>query len=230
MGTYLRSLPALLTALLIASAIGGCGGNDTRGETAPIAPASPSETGSADADRLAIPGAGEALVWGRGRDAVLLAHGAVFDAASWGPQARRIAAQGNLVVALEAIGPEEIGAAIEYLRAERSATSVVLIGASAGADAALQALAAGPDAVDQLITLSVNSTSSPEDLGPQPKLFIASEEESVAGLSTQLAQTSPGEDNEALLLPGSAHAQAIFDGAQGDRALRAILDQLVAGT
>ncbi|MGB3099299.1 MAG: hypothetical protein WBB30_08415 [Solirubrobacterales bacterium] len=220
-------MPALLTVLLIASAIGGCGGNHTRGETAPIAPAFPSETGSADADRLAIPGAGEALVWGRGCDAALLAHGAAFDAASWGPQARRIAAQGNLVVALEAIGPEEIGAAIEYLRAERSATSVVLIGASAGADAALQALA-GPGAVDQLITLSVNSTSSPEDLGPQPKLFIASEEESVAGLSTQLAQTSLGEDNEALLLPGSAHAQAIFDGPQGDRALRAILDQIGA--
>lgn len=216
----------MLTVLLTASAIGGCGGNDTRGETAPIAPAFPSETGSADTDRLAIPGAGEALVWGRGRDAVLLAHGAVFDAASWEPQARRIAAQGSLVVALEGIAPEQISAALEYLRSERAAASVTLIGASAGADAALQALAMRPGAVDQLVTLSVNSAPSGQDLGPEPKLFIASEGEPGAALSAELAQSSSGADNQALLLAGSAHAQAIFDGEQGDRALQAILKRL----
>lgn len=182
------------------------------------------ENGASDGERVSIDGAGEALIWGEGKSVVLLAHGAAFDAASWQPQATRIADAGNLVVSLEDIAPESILAAIEYLRENRSATSVALIGASAGADASLQALAMEPGAVNQLITLSVNSTA--DDLGDEPKLFIASEAEPVADLSTELAASSGGSSNEALILPGSAHAQAIFDGDQADPAMKAILDRL----
>jgi pimeloyl-ACP methyl ester carboxylesterase len=176
---------------------------------------------------VSIPGAGEALVWGEGSRAVLLAHGAAFDAASWEPQARVLARDGSLVIALEGIAPEEIIAAIEHARAELGAETVALLGASAGADASLQALARRPAIADQLITLSVNSTIA--GLGPQPKLFIASEDEPVAGASAELAEAGPGDRNEALLLPGTAHAQAIFDSDQGDRALRAIRERLDRG-
>jgi pimeloyl-ACP methyl ester carboxylesterase len=216
--------PAILVAMLCGVAIAACGTDEADPQATATEGAAPTE---GTAERLAIPGSGEALLWGGGTEAVVLAHGAAFDAASWEPQAEAIAAQGQLVLAVEEIGAEEILAAVEYLRAERSARSVALIGASAGADASLRALSAEPEAVDQLITLSVNSTA--EGLGEEPKLFIASEDESVAALSAELAASADGSENEALLLAGSAHAQAIFDGFEGATALEAILERLASG-
>ena len=50
-------------------------------------------------------GGNEALVWGEGRHGVVLAHGAVFSAASWEPQATRIAQEGMVAIAVEDIAP-----------------------------------------------------------------------------------------------------------------------------
>ncbi len=72
----------------------------------------------------------------------------------------------------------------------------------------------------------MNSTA--EGLGEEPKLFIASEDEPVAALSAELAASADGSENEALLLAGSAHAQAIFDRAEGATALEAILKRLAS--
>lgn len=169
--------------LLLAASFAACGDDDQpdegAGPTGSTAAESP--TGS-DGERISVPGAGEALVWGEGRRTVVLAHGAATDAASWTDEAADFTAEGNYVLALEQTDPESILAAVDYLRAEQSAESVTLIGASAGADSSLDALSMRPDAVDQLITLSVNSTE--EGLGTEPKLFIASEDEPVAELST----------------------------------------------
>jgi hypothetical protein len=44
-----------------------------------------------------------------------------------------------------------------------------------------------------------------------------------------LAASADGSENEALLLAGSAHAQAIFDRAEGATALEAILERLASG-
>jgi hypothetical protein len=60
----------------------------------------------------------------------------------------------------------------------------------------------------------------------EPKLFIASEDEPSGEVASQLAESSPGEDNDVVLLPGSAHAQGLFDGDQGDRVMTLILDRL----
>ncbi len=48
----------------------------------------------------------------------------------------------------------------------------------------------------------------------------------MADVSTELAENSPGSDNEATLLPGSAHAQNIFDTGQAEPVLDAILERL----
>ena len=222
-----RRIAVRLLPLFAALLLGACGSDEQASSGGSSAEGSTSAASTADSgERIEIPGAGEALTWGEGKSTVLLAHGAAFDAASWEEQAAEIAAAGHLVVALEETTPESILAASSFLRDDRSAKSVALVGASAGADASLQALSMMPDAFDQLITLSVNSTA--EGLGSEPKLFIASEDEPLANLSTELADGAEGSDNEALLLSGSAHAQAIFDGDQSDRALSAILDRLAA--
>lgn len=74
---------------------------------------------------------------------------------------------------------------------------------------------------DELILLS--ATGEVLRLGEEPKLFVASEGEGMAGGVRRMAEEAPGDQNEALVLPGNAHAQAIFETEQGERLMRAIL-------
>ena len=190
----------------------------------------PAETGEGDTAATTTAGeridtdVGEALLWGDGDSGVVLAHGAAFDAESWTDQATQIAAEGTTVVAVEDISPEGIEAAVTYLKDERGIAGVALIGASAGADGILDLVSQQPDLPDQLIVLSPNSVV--DGLGVSPKLFIASEDEPVADVSTEMADTAEGDDNEAIILPGSAHAQNIFDTDQAEPTMTAILDRL----
>ncbi len=175
-------------------------------------------------ERVEVAGAGEALIWGEGRCGVVLAHGIVFDAASWQPQAARIAQEGLVAIAVEDISPASIIAASEYLKAERGVMHIALLGGSAGADAILEAVLQEPESADQLILLSANRPA--EGLGAHPKLFVASDGEPVAGVSRQLARTSAGDHNEVEILPGDAHAQHIFNTEQGEALMRLILERL----
>ncbi len=166
----------------------------------------------------------DALLWQAGEYGVVLAHGAAYDAASWRPQGETIAASGVTVLALEQTSPEDILAGIRFLKEEGGVSEVALIGASAGASTALAATAMEPAAVDQLVILS--GTGDVSGLGDQPKLFVASEGEALAEATCRMAEDAPGAANEALILPGDAHAQAIFETEQGDSLLQAILDPL----
>ena len=217
----MRRTPSCLLAVLICTLLlGAACGSDS----------GPAETGEGDTAATTTAGeridtdVGEALLWGDGDSGVVLAHGAAFDAESWTDQATQIAAEGTTVVAVEDISPEGIEAAVTYLKDERGIAGVALIGASAGADGILDLVSQQPDLPDQLIVLSPNSVV--DGLGVSPKLFIASEDEPVADVSTEMADTAEGDDNEAIILPGSAHAQNIFDTYQAEPTMTAILDRL----
>ena len=217
----MRRTPSCLFAVLICTLLlGAACGSDS----------GPAETGEGDTAATTTAGeridtdVGEALLWGDGDSGVVLAHGAAFDAESWTDQATQIAAEGTTVVAVEDISPEGIEAAVTYLKDERGIAGVALTGASAGADGILDLVSQQPDLPDQLIVLSPNSVV--DGLGVSPKLFIASEDEPVADVSTEMADTAEGDDNEAIILPGSAHAQNIFDTDQAEPTMTAILDRL----
>ncbi len=184
---------------------------------------STSGAGDAGGERVVV-GGGEALVWGEGRHGVVLAHGVVFDAASWEPQAARLAGAGMIAIAVEDIAPDSIIAASRYLKGERGAARVTLLGGSAGADAVLEAASQESGSADQLILISANRVV--EGLGTEPKLFVASEGEPVAGVSRELARTAPGDENEVKILTGDAHAQHIFGTGEGALLMRLILDRL----
>ena len=215
-----RSPSCLFAVLICTLLLGAACGSDS----------GPAETGEGDTAATTTAGeridtdVGEALLWGDGDSGVVLAHGAAFDAESWTDQATQIAAEGTTVVAVEDISPEGIEAAVTYLKDERGIAGVALIGASAGADGILDLVSQQPDLPDQLIVLSPNSVV--DGLGVSPKLFIASEDEPVADVSTEMADTAEGDDNEAIILPGSAHAQNIFDTDQAEPTMTAILDRL----
>jgi pimeloyl-ACP methyl ester carboxylesterase len=166
----------------------------------------------------------EALLWGEGDYGVVLAHGASYDAASWEPQAKEMARNGMIVLAVEDTSGESIATAAEYLKEKRAAHGVALIGSSAGTSGVLEAAQAHPRLPDQLIILS--GAGDVSRLGACPKLFVASEGEGLAEEARRMAEEAPGTHNEALIVAGDAHAQGIFDTEEGERLMDAILDRL----
>lgn len=166
----------------------------------------------------------EALVWGKGDYGLVMAHGAIYDAASWKSQARQIAQDGMVALAVEDTSADNLIAAAKYLKEERSVQGVAFMGASAGASGVLQAAEEKPGVPDQLILIS--GTGDVSGLGSYPKLFVASEGEGLAGEVREMADEAAGNRNKALILPGDAHAQAIFETNQGDNLMQAILERL----
>lgn len=221
---------AIVAVSIVAIGLSACGSTDEAPSSASIstgnssaAPATAASREEPAGERVTI-GNDEALVWGDGPEGIVLAHGSAFDAASWQTQAVPMAELGFTVVAVENTSTSAIESAVAYLRTDLSNESVTLIGGSSGADSILSLLSKQPGLSDALILLSPNRTV--DGLDSQPKLFIASEDEPVADVSSQLADSAPGDDNVALILQGRAHAQNIFDSDQADRATKAILDRL----
>lgn len=217
-----RTKRCALLAFALMFLLAACGGDGEIGSG--DGGSTPTTGGDTSGQRIDI-GDDEALMWGAGDYGVVLAHGAAFDAASWENQATAIADQGATVIAVENIEPEAIAAAVQTLK-DSGIADVALVGGSAGADGILQLLSQQPDIADQLITLAVNTEV--DGIGTEPKLFIVSEGDPVAGTSTALAEDAAGEDNRLEVLPGSAHAQNIFDTDQGEVALDLILERLAS--
>jgi pimeloyl-ACP methyl ester carboxylesterase len=166
----------------------------------------------------------EAIVWGEGDRGAVLSHGAAYDAASWEEQGQKLAENGVVALAVEDTSPENLHSAISYLKEEYGIESVTLIGASAGAGTVLQAADKEPGKVDQMILLS--GIGDVSGLGEYPKLFVASEGEGIAEEVRRMADEAPGDENEALILSGDAHAQAIFQTQEGERLMQVILERL----
>ncbi len=205
--------PALAAVILVA----GCGAlGDSAGGGEPEGDTSGEEVSVGDT---------EAIVWGEGDRGAVLAHGAAYDAASWEPQGQTLGENGVVALAVEDTAPRNLRSAIEYLKEERRVESVALIGASAGAKPVLSYAEENPEEVSQIILLSGMGDVS--GLGEQPKLFVASEGEGgLAEEVSRMAEEAPGAENEALLLPGDAHAQAIFQAEEGERLTQTIVERL----
>ena len=208
-------------ALFAAIFSNGCGGPE--GQTGGGGGYSSGSGAVGSGESVEVAG-GEALVWGEGDRGAVLAHGAAYDAASWREQAERLAESGVVVLAVEDTSAQSVAEAAGYLEEERGVRDVTLIGASAGTAGVLGAAEEDQGLVGGVILLS--GTGEVSGLGEYPKLFVASEGEGLAGEVRSMAEEAPGSRNEALILPGDAHAQAIFETGQGERLMRAIIGQL----
>jgi dienelactone hydrolase len=82
---------------------------------------------------------------------VILSHGAIYDAASWTPLAIDIAKSGIMALALEEVEPDDILAANSFLRGKYRVKATGLIGASAGGNTALSAMARSPQKSDSSV-------------------------------------------------------------------------------
>jgi alpha-beta hydrolase superfamily lysophospholipase len=177
-------------------------------------------------------------LYGQGTDAVVLAHGAVFNKESWAPLAEVLAGQGHLVLAIDFRGygdskagrdgkalQEDVLAALRYLRG-RGATSVAVVGASMGGGASGRAaVEAKAGEIDRLVLLSPVSIPNPEAIHAGRVLYIASRDEPMAPSVKEQFQRAP-EPKRLELLDGNAHAQNIFKTGQGPRLTALITDFL----
>jgi pimeloyl-ACP methyl ester carboxylesterase len=176
-------------------------------------------------DRLTLPDGSNALRWGDGPYGLVLVHEEGADAASWEPQAVAFAEEGTTVLAVEVSETGAIVAAIGHLRDEVGLERVALIAAGSGSEAALAVGRDEPELVDQLIVISATSQDVAE-LGPFPKLFVASEGEAAAAQIDAMAEQAQGDWNDVYLADGAASGQAIFDGEGGAATLEVVLQRL----
>jgi len=206
-------------------------------------------TGLTAASReVSFPTADGGVVWadlyGTGNRGVVLAHGARFDKASWGPQAEVLAKAGFRVIAIDFRGYgqsrggdqaapgsgekyQDVLAAVRYLR-ENGARRVGVIGASMGGGAsASAAIHARPGEIDRLILLANVPVPEPERLAI-PKLFVVSKGDGLAAKVREQFEKAP-EPKELMILEGSAHAQLLFRTDQGERLMKKISEFLSEG-
>ena len=177
-------------------------------------------------------------VYGDGStDGVVLAHGAAFDKESWRPLAETLAAEGHRVLALDFRGhgrsragsaqdglAEDLLAAVGWLR-HAGLGRVAIVGASLGGRAAAEAAAAAPPGeIDRVVLLSPAAIPEPEQVRGATLLVASAEEPGVAQMKAAYART-PG-PRRIVLLPGSAHAQHIFETDQAAALTTAIVDFL----
>jgi pimeloyl-ACP methyl ester carboxylesterase len=174
-------------------------------------------------------------LYGKGDRAVVLAHGGRFNKESWKNQAQTLAASGFRAIAIEYRSAEEgrrfdILAAVHYLR-NNGAKSVSVVGASMGGDYAAEAAEAEPAAIDRLVLLA-SGAYTPLIKMKGPKLFILARDDANAEgprlPKIQAQYEKAAQPKKFVLLDGSAHAQFLFETAQGERVMQEILRFLTA--
>jgi dienelactone hydrolase len=226
----------LLTALLLLAACGGTGGPSTTRARHPVAAAR-----RVDGCLSLGPGARRVVLRPRGGDpldAVLIGRGStVFvlsdesdeNLCSWLPFVAELRARGYGALLYDYLDPSQLSAdAAAGARAALAAGSrqVVLMGASVGARASIEAAASNPPGLSAVIALSAERTvrSDPTDLtGPArrdriPTLVVGARQDPyVEGFTPVLLHALGARDKQSLILAGLDHGTALLTDANGPR-------------
>jgi alpha/beta superfamily hydrolase len=189
-------------------------------------------------------------LYGDGVNGVILAPGGRFDKSSWAPQANVLADAGFRVLAIDFRGhgesragrsgpdalPLDVLAAVRYLR-DLGTEQIAVVGASIGGwaagEAAVESRMDTTIGISRLVFLAHSSISQPERL-PGRKLFIVSRGDTRgAGAFLRLdairsQYDAAPEPKELVVVEGSAHAQFLFQAAEGDQVMGEILRFLLA--
>jgi pimeloyl-ACP methyl ester carboxylesterase len=186
--------------------------------------------------------------YGSGARGVLLAHGGQFNKESWRDQAQSLVAAGFHVLAFDfrgfgkSQGPGQadldtaplkldVLAAIAYLR-QHGAQSIDVIGASMGGSAAGGAIIGSPPGlVHRLVLLGTAPDGDAAQL-KCPSLFIVARDDAngdgprLPRIRVQYEKAP--KPKRLVIVDGSAHAQFMFQSAQGARVMQEIMRFLQA--
>ncbi len=193
-----------------------------------------------EARYINIPTADGGIVYGdfypAGEQAVVLAHGAVFNRKSWSELVEPLLENNISVLAIDFRGygeslagsggkENDVLAALEFLKQQNGMSKVSLLGASMGGRAvALAAIKAPPGSMDKIILLSPAPIADAAKLKGNI-LYIASRNEPMIGMIQQQFDKTPA-PKKMILLEGSAHAQHILKTRQKKALIETIINFL----
>ncbi|MGA9588167.1 MAG: alpha/beta fold hydrolase [Terracidiphilus sp.] len=189
-----------------------------------------------------------ANLYGSGEHAVLLVHGGRFTKESWAAQAPVLVAAGFEVLAIDlrgygqSHGPGEadpsdaqlvldVLAAVRYLHNHGAKTVSIIGGSMGGAAAGDASITSRPGEIDRIVMLGAAPNLPAEKL-KSPALFIVAREDTsgdgprLPGIRAQYEKAP--QPKKLVVLPGSAHAQFLFQTGQGARVMKEILTWLSA--
>jgi pimeloyl-ACP methyl ester carboxylesterase len=179
---------------------------------------------------------------------VVLAHGGRFHKESWRSQAQVLSSRGFQVLAIDfrgfgcSTGPgqadfdhapfdKDVLAAVHWLK-QRGVKTVSIVGGSFGGGAAGDAsIRSAAGEIDRIIYLGAAPNLPAQNLKSRSLFIVARDDSNSAGprLPGIRAQYEKApQPKELIVLPGSAHAQFLFQTNQGDRVMREILRFLTA--
>jgi dienelactone hydrolase len=183
-------------------------------------------------------------LYGSGSRGIVLAHGGRFDEKSWKKQAEVFASRGFVVLAVRYRGDRinadgspsaegqyadnaaDVLAAVAYLH-RAGVKSVYAVGASLGGDAVGDADAmSAPGNIERMVFLGSEGGDAPEKLSGRKLFLVARDDRSADGLrlpGIRAHFARAPEPKKLVIIEGSAHAQYLFDTAEGARVMRGIL-------
>jgi pimeloyl-ACP methyl ester carboxylesterase len=187
-------------------------------------------------------------LYGRGSKTVVLAHGGRFNKESWRDQALALASAGFKVLAIDfrgfgcSKGPgqenfdsapfeKDVIAAVRYLKSDGAKTVSVVGGSFGGGAAGDASIKSAPGEIDRIVFLGA-APNLPADGLKSRALFIVAHDDSngsgprLPGIQAQYDKAP--QPKQLIVLPGSAHAQFLFQTDQSARVMREILRFLSA--
>jgi pimeloyl-ACP methyl ester carboxylesterase len=182
-------------------------------------------------------------LYGSGDKAVVLAHGGRFNKESWAPQAKQLVAAGYEVLAIDfrGYGPShgpgdkdvlsaplylDVLAAVRYLHAHGARTVSIVGGSMGGAAAGDASIESKPGEIDRIVMLGAAPNEPAEKLKSPMLIIVARDDTSgdgprLPGIQKQYDKAP--QPKKIVILPGSAHAQYLFQTDQADRVMQEIL-------
>lgn len=185
----------------------------------------------------------EGRLFGEGPRAVVLAHMFPSDQSSWSDFAEDLAGDGYRVLTFNfrgygrsqgsreiALLGRDVSAAVDFMRKDRDAAKVVLVGASMGGTASIVAAATNP--VEGVATLSAPVSFRGLDASSfvarvaGPKLFLAAEGDpgGAAGAAGKLLAASADPTARILILAGDEHGTDMLNGRRGKEVVEALVE------
>lgn len=261
--TGMRRAGLALAVLVLLGAQPACGGDggaergasrETTTSTTPTTAATTEPAGPCDLDGATditfSAGRGDAtlhgVLAGTGPTAVVLAHEFRSDACGWAFFVPELAARGRQVLAFDFSGDGssdaiddgrldlDVLAAVAEAR-RRGATTVVVIGASKGATAAVTAAGARGSGIDGVVSLSAVGSYLNADAEAAaarvkvPVLFAAARGDgSLAEVAQALARTCGCAYPDVLVFDGTSHGTRLLSGGPDASSLRTAITQLIS--
>jgi len=178
-------------------------------------------------------------LYGRGTEAVVLAHGGRFNKESWREQALSLASAGFQVLAIDfrgfgcSTGPgqkdfdtapfeNDVLGAVRYLKAHGAKTVSIVGGSFGGAAAGDASIKSMPGEIDGVVFLGASPNLPADGLKSRSLFIVAREDRNDSGLRLPGIRTQyekAPQPKRLIVLEGSAHAQYLFQTDQNARVM-----------